>query len=145
MPIVTYMAALHGLFEVNMHLFPNANRLHSLLLYAAYSWLFLSGLLHFGIDVVSQDVRGTRDPGSATTLYYGLNSSYALGQDLFAAMGLFAIHQGVAGMGQWPVIALGLLAAAAWFVLSLLFLEYKQPRMTVALFAAILVAAALTV
>jgi hypothetical protein len=128
-----------------MHLFNNTNRLHSPLLYGAYGWLLLSGLLHFGIDVVSQYLRGKRAPGPATTLYYGLNSSYAVSQILFAVLALFAIRHGVGAMGQWPGIALGLLAACAWFVLSLLFLEYTQPRMTVALFAALLVAVALTV
>ena len=51
---------------------------------------------------------------------------------------------GVTAMGQSSGLVLGLLAAGAWFVLSLMFLEYSQPRMTVALFAALLVGAALT-
>jgi hypothetical protein len=134
-----------GLPEVRMHFFHNANRLHIPLLYAAYSWLLLSGLLHFAIDVVSQYVRGNRAPSPATTLYYGLNSSYALSQILFAALALFAIRYGLVAMGQWSGITLGLLAACAWFVLSLLFLEYTQPRMTVALFAALLAGVAVTV
>jgi len=128
-----------------MHIFHNVNRLHRSLLYGAYSWLLISGLLHFGIDVVSQYLRGKRAPSPATTLYYGLNSSYALSQILFAMLALFAIRQGMAAMGQWSGIALGLLAACAWFVLSIIFLEYTQPRMTVALYAALLVGAALTV
>jgi predicted outer membrane lipoprotein len=128
-----------------MHLFNNVPRLHRTLLYGAYSWLLLSGLLHFGIDVVSQYIRGKRAPGPATTLYYGLNSSYAVGQILFAMLALFAIRQGVAAMGQWSGITLGLLAACSWFVLSIMFLEYTQPRKTVALFAVLLLGAALTV
>jgi hypothetical protein len=121
-----------------------AERIHGVLLYAAYSWLLLSGLLHFGIDVVSQYLRGKRPPGRATTLYYGLNSSYAFSQILFAALALFAISQGMTALGRWPGLALGLFAASGWFVLSLLFLEYPQPRMTVALFAALLTGAVLT-
>jgi hypothetical protein len=127
-----------------MHIFDRAERLPGLLLYGAYGWLLLSGVLHFGIDVVSQYLRGKRPPGAATTLYYGLNSTYALSQVLFAALALFAIRQGMTAMGQWSGLALGLLAACAWFVLSLLFLEYPQPRMTVALFAALLLGVALT-
>jgi len=127
-----------------MHFFHRAERLHGLLLYGAYSWLLLSGLLHFGIDVVSQYFRGTRTPGPSTTLYYGLNSSYAASQILFATLALFAIRQGATAMGQGSGLALGLLAACVWFVLSLLFLEYPQPRMTVALFAALLIGVALT-
>jgi hypothetical protein len=127
-----------------MHLFSNLKPLHSFLLHGAYSWLLISGFLHFGIDVVSQYIRGKRAPSPATTLYYGLNSSYAVSQILFAAMALFAIRQGATAMGQWSGIVLGLLAACVWFVLSLLFLEYPQPQMTVALFAALLVGVALT-
>ena len=147
-PIVTRRVSSaqgRSTLEANMHFFSNANRLHGLLLHGAYSWLLISGLLHFGIDVVSQYIPGKRAPSSATTLYYGLNSSYAVSQILFAALALFAIRQGVTAMGQWSGVLLGLLAACAWFVLSLLFLEYPQPRMTVALFAALLVGVALTV
>jgi predicted outer membrane lipoprotein len=68
-----------------------------------------------------------------------------VGQILFAMLALFAIRQGVAAMGQWSGITLGLLAACSWFVLSIMFLEYTQPRKTVALFAVLLLGAALTV
>jgi len=128
-----------------MQVFSNVKRLHEWLVYGAYSWLLMSGLLHFGIDVVSQYLRGKRSPSPATTLYYGLNSAYAVSQILFAVLAFFAIQHGVTAMGQWSGLALGLLAACAWFVLSLLFLEYPQPRMTVALFAALLIGAAVTV
>lgn len=127
-----------------MHFIQNSERLHRPLLYGAYSWLLLSGLLQIGIDVVSQHVRGKRVPGPATTLYYGLNSAYGVSQILFALLALFVIRQGTTAMGQWSGISLGLLAALAWFVLSVLFLEYPQPRMTVALFAALLLAVAFT-
>ena len=127
-----------------MHFLNDSNRLHHTLLYAAYGWLLLSGLLQIGIDVVSQYLRGSRAPGPSTTLYYGLNSAYGISQTLFALLAFFAIRQGVVAMGQWPGVSLGLLAATAWFALSVLFLEYSQPRMTVALFAALLLATAFT-
>ena len=127
-----------------MHFLNHSNRLHHTLLYAVYSWLLLSGLLQIGIDVVSQYLRGKRVPGPATTLYYGLNSAYGISQILFALLALFAIRQGVVAMGQWPGVSLGILAASAWLALSVLFLEYPQPRMTVALFAALLLATAFT-
>jgi hypothetical protein len=127
-----------------MHLLNHSDRVHRTLLSSAYGWLLLSGVLHIGIDVVSQYVRGKRVPGPATTLYYGLNSAYGIGQILFALLALFAIRHGVSAMGQWSGVSLGLLAACAWFALSVLFLEYPQPRMTVALFAALLLAAAFT-
>jgi hypothetical protein len=120
------------------------SRLHISLLYAAYSWLLLSGTLHFAIDVVAQHVRGKRPPGDATTLYYGMNSAYALSQILFAALALLAMSQELSILGRWPGLTLGFLAVLGWLAICFLFLEYKQPRMTVALFAALLAAAALT-
>jgi hypothetical protein len=127
-----------------MHFFDRTERLHGLLLYGAYGWLLLSGVLHFGVDVVSQYLRGKRAPGPATTLYYGLNSTYALSQVLFAVLALFAIGQGITAMGHGYGLALGFLAACAWFVLCLLFVEYPQPRIAVAVFAALLAGVALT-
>lgn len=104
---------------------------HDLVLYGACSWLLLSGLLQFGIDVVSQFIRGKRAPGPATTLYHGLNSSYAASQILFAALALFAIGQGVTAMGQASGLVLGFLAACVWLALCWVFLEYSQPGLTV--------------
>jgi hypothetical protein len=121
-----------------------SKNLHTSLLYGAYGWLLLSGTLHFAIDVVGQFARGKRLPGNATTLYYGLNSAYALSQVLFAALALLAVSQGLIILGHWPGLILGFLAALCWLAICVLFLEYRQPRMTVALFAALLAAAALT-
>jgi hypothetical protein len=78
------------------------NQRHLSLLYAAYGLLLLSGTLHFAIDVVGQYARGKRSPGNATTLYYGLNSAYALRQVLFAALALLAIAQGSASWAGGP-------------------------------------------
>ena len=127
-----------------MQLMRTGIHLHVSLLYAAYGWLLLSGVLHFGIDVVAQYARGKRQAGAATTLCYGLNSAYALSQILFAALALLALSQELIVLGRWPGLILGFLAASSWMVLCVLFLEYRQLRMTVALFAALLVAVALT-
>ena len=120
------------------------NHLHIPLLYAAYGWLLFSGTLQFAIDVVGQYARRKRAPGTATTLYYGLNSAYALSQILFAALALLALSRGLIILGRWPGLTLGFLAASSWLGICVLFLEYRQPRMTVALFAALLAAAAFT-
>ena len=114
------------------------------LLYGAYGWLLVSGLLQFGIDVVSQALRGKRVPGPETTLYYGLNTAYALSQVLFALLALFAIRQGLHTLARWPGVTLGLVAAAGWLGICFRFLEYPQPRATVLLFVALLLGAALT-
>ena len=120
------------------------NHFHVPLLYTAYGWLLLSGTLQFAIDVVGQYARGKRPPGTATTLYYGLNSAYALSQILFATLALLALSQGLIILGRWPGLVLGFLAASGLMAICVLFLEYRQPRMTVGLFAALLAAAALT-
>jgi hypothetical protein len=113
-------------------------------LYAAYGWLGVGGVLHFSIDVVSQYLRGKRAPGPATSLYYGLNSAYALGQVLFALLALLAIRQGFPLLSRWSGLTLGFVAAASWLAIAVLFIEYPQPRIVIALFAALLVGAAVT-
>ena len=122
----------------------HGTRLHLGLLYSAYSWLLLSGLLQFGIDVVSQAIRGKRIPGPETTLYYGLNTAYALSQILFAVLALFSIQQGLDALGRWPGVLLGLIAAAGWLAFCFRFLEYPQPRATVLVFVALLLGVAFT-
>jgi hypothetical protein len=102
--------------------------MHKNLLYAAYGWLLLAGVLHFAIDAVSQYLRGKRVPGPEATLYYGLNTTYAMGQVLFALLALLAIRKGLAVMGQWPGVTVGLTAAADWLAIGIAFLEYREPR-----------------
>ena len=94
--------------------------------------------------MVSQAVRKKRIPGPETTLYYGLNTAYALSQVLFAVLALFAIQQGLTAVGKWPGVSLGLIASAAWLALCFRFLEYSQPRATVLVFVALLLGAAFT-
>lgn len=113
--------------------------MHRRLLYVAYGFLLLSGILHFGVDVVWQYVRGKRTPGPQATLYYGLNTTYALSQILFALLALLALREGIALMSQWPVLTLSLLAAVAWLTIGFVFLEYREPRIVMAIFAALLV------
>ncbi len=122
----------------------HGTRLHAGLLRNAYGWLLLSGLMQFGIDVVSQAVRGKRVPGPQTTLYYGLNTAYALSQVLFAVLALFAIQQGLNALGKWPGVFLGLVAAAALLAVCFRSLEYPQPRATVLVFVALLLGVAFT-
>jgi len=117
---------------------------HRALFYAAYGWLLFGALVHFGVDVLAQYARGRRAPSPETTRYYGVHSAYALGQVLFAALALVALCQGVSAVGRWPGLALGFGAALAWLAVAVLFLDYWQPRMIVALFAALLAGAALT-
>jgi len=111
------------------------------LVYVPYGWLLVTGTLHFCIDVLSQYLRGKRAPGVETTLYYGLNSAYALGQVLFALSALLAIRSGSDIMRQWPGLLLAYGAAAAWYAICHFFLEYKEPRIMLAIFVLLLLAA----
>lgn len=102
------------MFQASSISMPNHNGgLHSLLLYGAYAWLLLSGSLHFLVDVLSQYLRGKRTPKPATTLYYGLNSSHALSQILFATLALFALRHGLPALNRGFGLVLSFLAAAA--------------------------------
>jgi hypothetical protein len=118
--------------------------MHKIFLYAAYGWLLLGSTLHFCIDVVSQYWRGRRTPGVETTLYYGLHSAYTLGQVLFALVALLLIRRGVPFFDEWQGWALGYAAAAAWLTICFAFVEYREPRIVVGLFAVLLAGAAFT-
>ena len=119
-------------------------RAPSLLLYCAYSWLMLSGVLQIGIDVISQHLRGKRVPGLETTLYYGLNTAYGLSQILFAALALYVTYQhGAQLLSRSVGLYLGLVAGIAWLAFCFAFIAYPHPRTTVAVFLALLVLAAI--
>ncbi len=60
--------------------------LHKVLVYVAFGWLAFAGTMHFLIDVLAQYLRHKRVPGPEKTLYYGLNTAYALGQVLSACL-----------------------------------------------------------
>jgi len=93
--------------------------------------LTLGGPLHFFIDVISQYLRGKRIPGPEATLYYGLNTAYALGQVLFGLLGLLVAGQALAVLGEWPAVSLTLAAAACWLIFGLIFMEYSEPKVVV--------------
>jgi hypothetical protein len=118
--------------------------LHKIFIFAAFGWLTLTGALHFIIDVVSQYLRGKRLPGPETTLYFGLNTAYALGQVMFGLLGLWVAWQALDVLGQWPAMALCLAATIAWLVFSFVFLGYREPKFMIAIFGVLIVAAALT-
>jgi hypothetical protein len=46
--------------------------------------------------------------------------------------------------GQWSGLTLGLLAAAGWLTIGFVFLEYREPRIVMAIFATLLIGVALT-
>ncbi len=118
--------------------------MHRYLIYAAYGWLALGGMMHFFIDVVSQYLRHKRAPGPEATLFYGMNTAYAFGQVMFGLFGLLVAWQAFDLLGRWPAISLTLTAAACWLIFDFIFIEYWEPKFIVAIFAALAIAAALT-
>jgi hypothetical protein len=111
------------------------------LTYAAFGWLTFTGVMHFAIDVVSQYVRGKRLPGAETTLYYGLNSAYALGQILFGLMCLWAARREPALLREPVVVVLAGAGAAAWLALTFTAMDYWEPKLNTGIFIALLIGA----
>ena len=114
--------------------------LHKTLTNIAFGWLTFAGVMHFGIDVLAQYLRHKRVPGPNTTMYYGLNTAYALGQVLFGTLGLLIARRAIDVLGEWPAILLCGVAAAAWFVIGLLSIEYPRPRFMVVIFGLLVLA-----
>jgi hypothetical protein len=114
--------------------------MHKYLVYAAYGWLALSGILHFVIDVLSQHLRGKRAPGLETTLYYGLNSAFALGQVAFGLLGLYLARQAMSLLGETPVLMLGVAAAVGWLAITFFFMNYWEPKLNAGIFCVLIVA-----
>ncbi|WP_395494607.1 hypothetical protein [Acetobacter sp. KSO5] len=117
--------------------------MHRTFLLAAYIWLTFSGTLHFLVDVVSQYVRHKRVPGPETTLYYGLNTSFALGQVVFGLLCLWLARQAPALIDQGAVTAISFAAAAGWTAITFAFMRYWEPKMNIAVFVVLLTCATL--
>jgi len=118
--------------------------MHQYLVYGAYGWLALSGVLHYVADVVSQYLRGKRIPGLETTLYYGLNSAFCLGQVVFGLLGLFLARRAMNLLDETPVVILSVVAGLGWLAMTFLFMEYWEPKANVAIFCVLILAAAFT-
>lgn len=115
--------------------------MHKYLVYAAYGWLTLSGTLHFLVDVVSQHLRGKRVAGLETTLYYGLNSAFSLGQVAFGSLGLFLAWRAMHILDQTPVMVLSFAVGVGWLALTFLFMGYWEPKLNAGIFCVLIIAA----
>ncbi|HEY9256319.1 MAG TPA: hypothetical protein VIP30_17510 [Stenotrophomonas sp.] len=118
--------------------------MHKYIVFAAYGWLALTGILHFSVDVLSQYLRGKREAGLETTLYYGLNSAFSLGQVAFGLLGLFLAWRAIGLLSQTPVLILTALAAFGWLAITFLFMEYWEPKLMVGIFCVLIIAAFFT-
>lgn len=117
--------------------------MHKYLLYSSYGWLALSGALHFAIDVASQFFRGKREPGLETTLYYGLNTAFSLGQVAFGLLGVFLAWRARSLLSATPIQILSIAAALGWLAITFMFMEYCEPKLNAGIFLALVVAAAI--
>jgi hypothetical protein len=118
--------------------------MHKVLIYVTYGWLALAGMLHFSIDVLSQYFRGKRIPSAETTLYYGLNSAFALSQALFGMLALLVAWSAPDIVASQPAVVLDLLAATGWLAICFFFLEYREPKLTSGLFVVLVFFVAFT-
>lgn len=118
--------------------------MHKYILYTAFGWLALTGVLHFVVDVVSQHLRGKHEPGVETTLYYGLHSAFALGQLAFGLLGLYLAWRATHLLSETPVLLLSLAAGLGWLTMTFLFMEYWEPKLNVSIFCALILAALAT-
>jgi protein-S-isoprenylcysteine O-methyltransferase Ste14 len=118
--------------------------MHKILVFVAFGWLTLGGTMHFVIDVLSQYLRAKRVPGPETTLFFGLNTAFALGQILFGVLGLLVARQAPDVLSQWPAITLSIVAALCWLAFTLVFLDYWEPKFAAAVFTVLVIAAAAT-
>lgn len=115
--------------------------MHRTLLYATYGTLLVSGILHYIADVLSQYLRGTRAPGPETTLYYGLNTAYSIGQVVFALCALMIIRSGSTLMDSTGGIAISFAAIIGWLVFTFFFIEYTPPKVFIGVVLVLLIAA----
>jgi hypothetical protein len=120
------------------------NNMHKYMVFGAYGWLVLTGVLHFVIDVLSQYIRGRRAPGVEATLYYGLNSAFSLGKVAFGLLGLFLAWRAMSILSEMPVLILSAGAALGWLAIAFFFIEYWQPKFNAGIFFLLIVAAILT-
>jgi hypothetical protein len=111
------------------------------LMLGALGWLTFGAVSHFVIDVVSQHLRGVREPGPARTAYYGLHTAYPLSQLIFAAFGFFIAASAPELLRTTGYRVIGVTATLCWLAISLLFVEYFPPKLIVAIFAVLFVAA----
>lgn len=96
------------------------------------------------VDVASQYLRGARPPTVETSLYYGLNSAFSLGQITCGLFGLFLAWRAMDLMNERFVQVLAIVAGLGWLAITFLFMEYWQPKFNAGVFSALVVAAFLT-
>lgn len=80
-------------------------------------------------------------PGKESTLYYGLNSAFALSQVLFGLLCLWAVRRQPDLLRDPTVMALSVAGGAAWLALTFLAMDYWEPKLNAGIFAVLLATA----
>lgn len=89
---------------------------------------------------MSQKLRGVRAPSPDTTLYYGLNTCFSIGQVALGAVGVWLLVRAPELVRSAPMTVITLLAGLAWLAVTFLFIEYREPKIAVSVFLALFVA-----
>lgn len=118
--------------------------MHKTLLLAAYGWLTVFGLTHFLVDVVSRRLRNRHALDAEAVLYYGLHTTYAMGQVMFGLLALLIASRNVELLSHPPSLIMAITAAIGWFVIAWLFMDYWEPKAVAGIFFVLITAAALT-
>jgi hypothetical protein len=118
--------------------------MHKYIFYVTYGWLTFAGTAHFLVDVVSYRLRGLRTPGPETTLYYGLHSSFALGQVVLGTLGLWLAWRAPQLLSEAAARWVSGVATLAWLAITIFFMHYWPPRINVAIFGILVILAALS-
>jgi hypothetical protein len=85
-----------------------------------------------------------RAPGPEATLFYGMNTDYALSQVLCALLGLLVARAPLNLLDQWPTVSLSLAAVVCREVFGFVFIGYWEPKIAAGIFAVLVIVAAAT-
>lgn len=69
-----------------------------------------------------------------TTLYYGLNSAFSLGQVAFGLLGLFLAWRAMNLLSETPALILSIAAGLGWLAMTFLFMKYWEPKLNIGIF-----------
>lgn len=108
--------------------------MHKILTYITYGWLVFIGVMHIYVDVVLQYLQNNRLPSTETTLYWGLNIAYGMGQIVLGLLGLLIARYALEVMKRKSVITLIFFAGVTWLVIGFFFIEYSIPKIIISIF-----------
>jgi hypothetical protein len=110
----------------------------------AFGWLAFGATMHFSIDVLKQHFISPREFNETTRNFYGMHTSFAASQMLFALLGFLLLQQAPAVLRHPGYVALTYIAGAVWLAVTFLFMTYWEPKLIATLFLGLFTVATLT-